>query len=796
MKTAAFSNRMPAVWLTVSLAMAAVAVLEQARTIPGFEPVPALRWGAVMACPALAMTGLRLERRERARRIVVPVLCGIVATPVAITCISWFGGSLLPPLEKNLMQAIEAMIVGSCLYLATEIQRRRLAAMCGVMGIMGFAAIPEMTRDAMWAMGWITLALPIWLFAEHQAAMPRRADRPEYAIESASRRLRVRGLIVRLAFLSLAGVVVVSQFRGDRAIHHVLAEWVGSSGGSGETNELATAGVGDGPNEVAASENADSVGFTDSDIYLESDRPSLFDAFNEQYGEPYKPKEQQLMQAMGPQNVKETDGKPKENLQAGRTFEMQRKQAGQTRKPEDRPAKALVYVKGAAGTRLKLATFDRFDGTAWEQEADCPEACSLRVEPTGKGDCWFCLHLPWPDLFGEAVDHKIKIAALDSSVLPAPANLSKYRVGGLREPSMFAWAGRGVVRMAGRTIPAGTTIDTQARRVSRRHLYETAFDDPHVHTIHHHHFREAGDYGLSKSAREVVESWDLGTTRSWMQVERLIERLRAHANFDENATNDPVTIEAGFESPDAIPPDGIERFLVDRTNVPDYAVATAAAVILRDLGYPCRLASGFYVDPASYDAAKAHHVLDSRHLHFWVELLTPQNVWVPVDPTPGYLDEYAEDSWADALAIGLWKFSDWAGRHRLPLGLAMAAILTIIAFRKCIYDQAMTHYLAHWPQGDARSHILRTVRHLEWRLAKHLGRRPPQMSLRSHWTCLADAQSELSTLLSLGEWAAYAPADRSPPCPAETIRGLCTTAARKWNRTELRLWTLQGTERS
>lgn len=796
MKPAAFSNRLPAVWLTVSLAMGAVAVLEQARTIPGFEPVPALRWGAVLACPALAISGLRLERRARVRRIVVPVLCGVVAAPVVLTCISWFGETLVPPLEKNLMQAIEAMIVGSCLFLATEIQRRRLAAMCGVMGTMGFAAIPEMTREAMWAMGWITLALPIWLFAEHQAAMPKRADKPAYATESASHRLRIRGAIVRMAVLSLAVLVVVSQFRGDRAIHHVLAEWVGSSGGSGETNELATAGVGDGPNEVSASENADSVGFTDSDIYLESDRPSLFDAFNEQYGEPYKPKEQQRMQAMGPQNVKETDGKPKENLQAGRTFEMQRKQAGQARKPEDRPAKALAYVKGAAGTRLKLATFDRFDGTAWEEEADCPEACSLRVEPTGKGDCWFCLHLPWPDLFGEAVDHKIKIAALDSSVLPAPANLSKYRVGGLREPSMFAWAGRGVVRMAGRTIPAGTTIDTQARRVSRRQLYETDFNDSHLHTIHHHHFREAGDYELSKSARAIVEGWNLGKSRSWMQIERLIERLREHAGSAGDATPEPVAEDARSESPDAISPDGIQRFLVDRENVPDYAVATTAAVILRELGYPCRLASGFYVDPASYDASKSHHVLDSRHLHFWVELLTPQNVWVPVDPTPGYLDEYAEESWADALAIGLWKCSEWAGRHRLPLGLAAAAILSIIAFRNAIYDFAMTLILAHGPQGDARSHILRTVRHLDWRLAKHLGRRPPQKSLRSHWAGVAESRSDVLTLLKLGEWAAYAPADRSPPCPAEAIRGLCTTAARKWNRTELRLWTLQGAERT
>lgn len=778
--------------LTVVLAMASVLILEHARAIPGFEPGAALRWGAVLACPILAVFGVILANWPGMRRFAIPAICGVASAPTVLTYSKWMSGTNVPPLEKNLMQAIEAAIVCSCLFLATQQRRRRLAALCGIMGIMGFASIAEMSREAFWAMSSLAAAFPAWLFAEHEAARPARNDRPGFAWERGTRRTRVRGVLARLTVLAMAGVLILWQFQGDRAIHRVLAEWVGSSGGTGETNELATAGVGDGPNEVAASESADSVGFTDSDIYLESDRPSLFDAFNEQYGEPYKPKEQQRMQAMGPQNVKETDGKPKENLQAGRTFELQRKQAAGARKPDDRPAKALAYVKGVAGSRLKLATFDRFDGHAWEVETDCLEACSLRVEPTAKGDCWFCLHLPWPDLFGETVEHKVKIAALDSSVLPAPANLAKYRVGGIREPSMFGWAGRGVVRMAGRTIPAGTTIDEHSRRVSRRRLYETDFGGKHVHSTHHHHFREAGDYALSPEARAVVQGWNLGDGRSWLQVERMIERLRQHGA--PHATDG--TPEPGEHDAVTIGPDSVERFLVDGRGGPDYVYATVAAVILRDLGYPCRLASGLYVDPASYDASKAHYALDARHVHFWVELLTPQNVWVPIDPAPGYLDEFAHESWADVLAIQLWRLGDWAARHRLPLGVAVAAVLALVALRGRIYDTAMTFHLARLPHTDERTHVLRTVRHLEWRLAKHLGRRPPQRSLRSHWRSLANSPAELTTLLHLGEWAAYAPADRSPPCPSESMRQLCRTAAREWKRTEMRLWTMQGFDRT
>ena len=79
-------------------------------------------------------------------------------------------------------------------------------------------------------------------------------------------------------------------------------------------------GVGDGDNEVSASEHPESVGFTESEVYLETDRPSLYDAFNESYGEPFKPKKQEKMIALGQQDVGEQKERPAENLQAGREF--------------------------------------------------------------------------------------------------------------------------------------------------------------------------------------------------------------------------------------------------------------------------------------------------------------------------------------------------------------------------------------------------------------------------------------------------------------------------------------------
>lgn len=769
-------------WLVVCVAMAAMNVIEHARTIPGYERGSAAIWAGMLACPIFALIAGTLAGRDRPRRIMTPLLCGLAFSPFVMSLYGGMTSAVMPPLEKNLMHGIQAMIVASCLFLANAPQRQRLAALSGIMAIMCFASIVEMRSEAVWAMAFVTIAVPVWLYAEHEAARPARNDAP-IAFETVDGRPKRRGVVLRLAAMGLLAIMGVSQIRGDKAINRVLAEWVGSSGGSGETNELATAGVGDGPNEVSASENADSVGFTDSDIYLETDRPSLFDAFNEQYGEPYKPRKTERMQAMGPQNVKESGERPRENLQAGRTFEMQRQKTAARRKPTDRPPTALVYVKGKAGTRLKLATFDRFDGQTWTEEAACTEPCRLAAEPTKSGDCWFCLHQPRPDLFGETTDHQVKIANLDSSVLPAPANLSKYKVGGLKEVTMFGWAGRDVVRMLDRTIPAGTTMQTLSRRVRRRHLIETDFETVHSHKVHHHHFREKGDYELSPAARTIVEGWDLGSERSWLQAERVIACIRDHAEaIKANGPSDPLP-EDGSDV------DMVERFLVSDRKGPDYLFATTAAVVLRDLGYACRLASGLYVDPSSWDASKAHYVLNPQHLHFWVEVLSPENVWVPIDPTPGYIDEFARESWADLAAIQLYALGHWAQQHRMPIGLTAAVAMLLIAFRKGIYDCLMTAYLTHAPIGDDRLRVLATSKHMEWRLTKSLGKRPPQRSLRSHWRQLACSPIELQSLLRLVEWAAYAPADRTPPCPANEIRNLCRTAACDWNRTAMQTWT-------
>ncbi len=196
--------------------------------------------------------------------------------------------------------------------------------------------------------------------------------------------------------------------------------WCPTSGGTDWSDPDARSGVGDGDNEVSASEHPASVGFTESEVYLETDRPSLYDAFNESYGEPFKPKKQEKMIALGQQDVGEQKERPAENLQAGREFSaVRRKPEPRPRRPGERAAKALVYVKGPTPLHLPLTSYSHFDGTAWREEP----CCESRTFPPSRsrGASW--LRLPWSSrpVFAGTVVHQVKIGTLESSPMPVAA---------------------------------------------------------------------------------------------------------------------------------------------------------------------------------------------------------------------------------------------------------------------------------------------------------------------------------------------------------------------------------------
>jgi hypothetical protein len=62
--------------------------------------------------------------------------------------------------------------------------------------------------------------------------------------------------------------------------------------------------------------------------------------------------------------------------------------------------------------------------------------------------------------------------------------------------------------------------------------------------------------------------------------------------------------------------------------------ATAETLMLRSLGIPARLATGY--STGSYDPVLDQSVVRERDAHAWVEVWFANHGWVPVDPSPGF----------------------------------------------------------------------------------------------------------------------------------------------------------------
>ncbi len=756
------------------MAACAIFIIENARILAYEELSTNIYLYRSLGCLLLALAGYFLTFWGKGGKAITLLLALACQSPLTLYFYEGLRFGQFPPFEKTILFVIECQIAVLGLYVVNAATRRICMILAGIVGLIAYSSIQEMTPLLSLTMFLLTILTPAWMILEHALANPviQFQSHETEALKSASSRRFMP--LLRVGCYLVLGTITFTVVKSDRAIQTVLGEWVSSSGGTGETNELATSGVGDGPNEVSASKDPQTTGFSDSEIYLETDRSSLFDAFNEQYGEPFKKQKFERMQAMGAQDVRENGDRPKENLQAGRTFELSRQPNQQKKRNlQDRQADALVYVQGEPETRLKLSSFDRFDGESWFTEHDCTDNCSLTIEQKNPDKCWFCLNRPLSDLNSKTVSHKIKIANLETSVLPSPNNLWKFLVGGIRQSEMFGWAGVQMIRVRDRNFPAGTTLETVSNRLSRRALHELHFHSGKGPTRHHEHFSGRFSQIDTASVKNLLDSWNVGSEKSWLQVEKLISRLQNHARLDDHqqqTMNNTVR-----------PKGAIDDFLFGARKGPDYLFATAAVVLLRELGYPCRLASGFYIDPASYSEEKAHYALNSGNLHFWVEILLPTNQWVVVDPTPGFTDELHSDSLYDIAWIWFYYTRAWFFSNYIAIFLASLTVMTLFLKRRHIYDRAVCLWLIRIMPFQPRRQVVLTLRHIEWRLSCSGMPRPKGCTIRRHWLGTLSLNGPTASLIPLAEWAAYSALEIEPDQPGNEIRSVCRRSLEELN---------------
>jgi protein-glutamine gamma-glutamyltransferase len=146
------------------------------------------------------------------------------------------------------------------------------------------------------------------------------------------------------------------------------------------------------------------------------------------------------------------------------------------------------------------------------------------------------------------------------------------------------------------------------------------------------------DYAaLSPRARELADRVATGATNQFDAVMALTNYLQRNFRY----TLDLPRVPTGR--------DPVDWFLFDVKTGYCEQFATALTLMLRELGIPARLATGYAT--GDYDPLLNQAVVRERDAHAWVEVWFGGHGWVPVDPTPG-VDPLAATRWPSHWAAG------------------------------------------------------------------------------------------------------------------------------------------------
>jgi protein-glutamine gamma-glutamyltransferase len=571
----------------------------------------------------------------------------------------------------------------------------------------------------------------------------------------------------RIVAVVLTSVVLVAlagaAFAPARTLA-VLHGFMPSSGGDRGRDPAARGGVNDGDDIVAAKHDAQSVGMTESDLFLDSPDPSLYDALSEAYGEPVRRKQTEAAVAIGQKNVRENELRAAQNQKAGREFSTVRGRRPAPRGMADLKSEAMLYVEGRTPLHLRLAAFDQFDGITWQTKLNSPtDGC---LEATNDGTWMRVLRISVPFLTGHD-RHAIKIARFATNSIPTPPHLTQFRVEQINRLDFFRWTSPDVLGVIRSSLPGGTVVETENEVLDIEVLQPTHFT------------RNAME--LHDKVRSLAESWTDGLTPGWPQIEAIAMRLKQDYVLDRD-----------YQVPDACT-DAVADFLWEARRGPDYQFASAAAVLLRSLGYETRIASGFYVRPDRYDWQARNTPVMQDDIHTWAEVRLLGGVWTTIEPTPGYELPSPRMTWTKRLAATWSGVVDWGRRHGVFLAVA-SVFLVLAVYYRCELADSIS--LLVWRVSGRRTwndRVLATLRLLERRLSRARVPRPASQTPRRWYGQLAGAVApelvdDVQRILLLADCATYAPRIKrqNSPWPEEEVGSACARLAKGWSLARVR----------
>lgn len=609
------------------------------------------------------------------------------------------------------------------------------------------------------ALGLYSAGGSVWLMLVYWSGLRQYLVAADPAVTVETRREPLPWASAAL-FVALVGVVLAVVAAGPARAARVLGEWLPTSGGTGGYDPFARGGVNDGDDEVKG-DNANSTGLTETDSFLDSPLPSLYDLFNDLLGEPFKPKDQERSIALDSQTkARETDRPPADNLRPNREFPTTRRSPKRPREAADRAARALFEVVGRTPVHLRVTAFDHFDGVAWHEAPVKTSTCRLEKERDSR---WMVVQERTPQpLYAEEVVHQIKVTRSPGTLVPTPPHLARFRLGRVDQADFFSWGQDRIVRMADRKTPAGVTVETVCRVVDPGRLGAARFPEPSDGDRHRYH---ALPKRLHPDVRALAERWTAGIEPGWPRVKAVVEQLR------DGYTLDPAArVPEGCDDP-------LRHFLIEAKRGPDYQFATAAAVLVRAAGCPTRLVSGFYAAPDAYDPLTRHTPVVEEDLHFWAEVQVSAGDWLLLEATPGYDMLGPSVPLTERLAALLLAGLAWAWAHAAELTLGTLSAALVWWRRRPLLDAAALRLWAWLPGRTWQVVLRRAVRLLECRGA-WAGRPRRASQTVPNWLGSELPEADGGRLAAMAGWAAYG--DATPPWDRDEVHAECRRVLAAW----------------
>lgn len=213
----------------------------------------------------------------------------------------------------------------------------------------------------------------------------------------------------------------------------------------------------------------------------------------------------------------------------------------------------------------------------------------------------------------------------------------------------------------------------------------------------------------------------------------------------------------------------VAEFLFEKKRGYCQYFASAAALLLRLEGVPCRYVTGFNIQEDNRQGD--HYVVREMDAHAWIEAYAPGRGWLELDPTPEaeYLALHAN------LGGGWWaEASEWFGALMAELSIRIGEMSWGSAWHE-LWDKIHGIFRWMWFDSPFRSLLFLACLLLSAEFARRRRRVPSPRHAGAAPLRAADAiPAELSTLVNQveGLWADQGLARPASRAPLEHLRGI------------------------